>query len=116
MAFTNSALFASSLTLHLSKISDSEFALPPHLSPYEPSKLLPFPTICSQHADTFSRKMNTVCASTNGLNAVGSTSLKSDQDGDYVPMPVVMIDQDSDSDATTVQLSFGDRLGALIDT
>lgn len=57
MAFTNSALFASSLTLHRSKISDSEFALPPHLSPYEPSKLLPFPTICSQHADTFSRKM-----------------------------------------------------------
>lgn len=41
---------------------------------------------------------------------------KSDQDGDYVPMPVVMIDQDSDSDATIVQLSFGDRLGALIDT
>lgn len=31
-------------------------------------------------------------------------------------MPVVMIDQDSDSDATIVQLSFGDRLGALIDT
>ncbi|XP_008231945.1 PREDICTED: ACT domain-containing protein ACR12 isoform X1 [Prunus mume] len=116
MAFTNSALFASSLTLHRSKISDSEFALPPHLSPYEPSKLLPFPTICSQHADTFSRKMITVRASTNGLNAVGSTSLKSDQDGDYVPMPVVMIDQDSDSDATIVQLSFGDRLGALIDT
>ncbi|XP_016649837.1 PREDICTED: ACT domain-containing protein ACR12 isoform X2 [Prunus mume] len=75
MAFTNSALFASSLTLHRSKISDSEFALPPHLSPYEPSKLLPFPTICSQHADTFSRKMITVRASTNGLNAVGSTSL-----------------------------------------
>ncbi len=41
---------------------------------------------------------------------------KSDQDADYVPMPVVMIDQDSDSDATIVQLSFGDRLGALIDT
>lgn len=31
-------------------------------------------------------------------------------------MPVVLIDQDSDSDATIVQLSFGDRLGALIDT
>lgn len=27
-----------------------------------------------------------------------------------------MIDQDSDSDATIVQISFGDRLGALIDT
>ncbi|KAG8645389.1 hypothetical protein MANES_10G061400v8 [Manihot esculenta] len=31
-------------------------------------------------------------------------------------MPVVMIDQDSDSEATIVQISFGDRLGALIDT
>ncbi|EEF41213.1 amino acid binding protein, putative [Ricinus communis] len=33
-----------------------------------------------------------------------------------VPMPVLLIDQDSDSDATSVQVSFGDRLGALIDT
>jgi len=33
-----------------------------------------------------------------------------------VPVPVVMIDQDSDRDATIVQLSFGDRLGALLDT
>ncbi|XP_015576017.1 ACT domain-containing protein ACR12 isoform X4 [Ricinus communis] len=31
-------------------------------------------------------------------------------------MPVLLIDQDSDSDATSVQVSFGDRLGALIDT
>lgn len=31
-------------------------------------------------------------------------------------MPIVLIDQDSDPDATIVQLSFGDRLGALIDT
>lgn len=41
---------------------------------------------------------------------------KSDQDADYVPMPIVLIDQDSNSDATIVQLSFGDCLGALIDT
>lgn len=38
------------------------------------------------------------------------------QDADYVPMPIVLIDQESDSDATIVQMSFGDRLGALIDT
>lgn len=31
-------------------------------------------------------------------------------------MPIVLIDQDSDSEATIVQLSFGDRLGALLDT
>lgn len=40
----------------------------------------------------------------------------SDQDTDVVPMPIVLIDQDSESDATIVQLSFGDRLGALLDT
>lgn len=39
-----------------------------------------------------------------------------DPDADYVPTPVVLIDQDSDSSATIVQLSFGDRLGALVDT
>ncbi|GAB4855165.1 ACT domain-containing protein acr12 [Ancistrocladus abbreviatus] len=37
-------------------------------------------------------------------------------DADDVPMPVVLIDQDSEPDTTIVQLSFGDRLGALIDT
>jgi len=35
---------------------------------------------------------------------------------DSVPEPVLLIDQDSDPDATIVQLSFGDRLGALLDT
>ncbi|WOG95743.1 hypothetical protein DCAR_0415070 [Daucus carota subsp. sativus] len=44
------------------------------------------------------------------------SSQKSELDADYVPMPIVHIDQDSDSDATMVQVSFGDRLGALIDT
>ncbi|XP_020582097.1 ACT domain-containing protein ACR12-like isoform X2 [Phalaenopsis equestris] len=37
-------------------------------------------------------------------------------DGYTVPIPIVMIDQDSDPDATIVEISFGDRLGALIDT
>jgi len=39
-----------------------------------------------------------------------------DSDSDIVPMPMVLIDQDSDPVSTVVQLSFGDRLGALIDT
>lgn len=47
---------------------------------------------------------------------MGSASLNFNQDADYVPMPIVLIDQDSDYGATIVQLSFGDRLGALIDT
>ncbi|KAI8031841.1 ACT domain-containing protein ACR12 [Camellia lanceoleosa] len=64
----------------------------------------------------FSPRKNTVHASVDGVDSVGSTSLKSEQDADYVPMPIVQIDQYSDSDATIVQVSFGDRLGALIDT
>lgn len=33
-----------------------------------------------------------------------------------VPTPKVIIDQDSDPDATVVEITFGDRLGALLDT
>jgi hypothetical protein len=44
-----------------------------------------------------------------------------EQDGnqgvaDTVPTPIVIIDQDSDPDATVVEITFGDRLGALLDT
>ncbi|CAN6570344.1 unnamed protein product [Malus baccata var. baccata] len=35
---------------------------------------------------------------------------------DAVPIPKVIIDQDSDPDATLVEITFGDRLGALLDT
>ena len=37
-------------------------------------------------------------------------------DTDTVPTPKVIIDQDSDPDATVVEITFGDRLGALLDT
>ncbi|WVZ54386.1 hypothetical protein U9M48_005192 [Paspalum notatum var. saurae] len=46
-------------------------------------------------------------------NVLGASSTTSDE---AVPVPVVLIDQDSDRDATIVHLSFGDRLGALLDT
>ncbi|KAH9322067.1 hypothetical protein KI387_016706, partial [Taxus chinensis] len=39
-----------------------------------------------------------------------------DADEGAVPTPIVLIDQDSDPDATIVEVSFGDRLGGLIDT
>ncbi|GMG99479.1 hypothetical protein Nepgr_001319 [Nepenthes gracilis] len=55
-------------------------------------------------------------AAADSINSVGSSSLMSDVDSDGVPIPVVLIDQDSEPDATIVQVSFGDRLGALIDT
>ncbi|RZS17957.1 hypothetical protein BHM03_00050162 [Ensete ventricosum] len=54
--------------------------------------------------------------SINSADMLGSSSRMSDQEKDSVPMPIVSIDQDSDTDATIVQLSFGDRLGALVDT
>lgn len=40
----------------------------------------------------------------------------SSQGTDVIPTPSVMIDQDSDPDATIVEVTFGDRLGALLDT
>ncbi|KAG6519900.1 hypothetical protein ZIOFF_016929 [Zingiber officinale] len=49
----------------------------------------------------------------NSPDILGSSSPISDQD-DSLPMPIVLIDQDSDAYATTVQLSSGDRLGALV--
>ncbi|KAF9598762.1 hypothetical protein IFM89_031430 [Coptis chinensis] len=55
-------------------------------------------------------------ASVDSPKTMGSFSSKAGQEADSIPMPIVLIDQDSDSDATIVQLSFGDRLGALIDT
>jgi len=36
--------------------------------------------------------------------------------GKEEPKPIVLIDQDSDAEATIVEVSFGDRLGALLDT
>uniref|UniRef100_A0A803N8B2 ACT domain-containing protein ACR n=1 Tax=Chenopodium quinoa TaxID=63459 RepID=A0A803N8B2_CHEQI len=63
---------------------------------------------------SLSKAPDVVQASPESTNAI--SSLMSDMDSDPIPMPVVLIDQDSDPVATIVQLSFGDRLGALIDT
>lgn len=38
------------------------------------------------------------------------------EEADVIPIPSVIIDQDSDPDATIVEITFGDRLGALLDT
>ncbi|CAJ2661460.1 unnamed protein product [Trifolium pratense] len=50
-----------------------------------------------------------------------ATAISNVEDGnqgvaDIVPTPIVIIDQDSDPDATVVEITFGDRLGALLDT
>ncbi|XP_021730538.1 ACT domain-containing protein ACR12-like isoform X1 [Chenopodium quinoa] len=64
---------------------------------------------------SLSKAPDVVQASPESTNAISSLQM-SDMDSDPIPMPVVLIDQDSDPVATIVQLSFGDRLGALIDT
>ncbi|KAI4347883.1 hypothetical protein L6164_008659 [Bauhinia variegata] len=113
MALTN-AFFSSSFAVHGSKGSDLVFI--PDLSPSETLKISTLGFSLPHFGLNVSRRKNLLYASAYDLNAVGSSSLKSSEGPDNVPMPIVLIDQDSDSDATIVQLSFGDRLGALLDT
>ncbi|GFP90031.1 act domain-containing protein acr11 [Phtheirospermum japonicum] len=47
-------------------------------------------------------------------NVVNRTEVN--QETDAIPIPKVIIDQDSDPNATIVEITFGDRLGALLDT
>ncbi|KAG5390823.1 hypothetical protein IGI04_032364 [Brassica rapa subsp. trilocularis] len=53
---------------------------------------------------------------TRASNATAVEENANAADSDKVPTPVVIIDQDSDPDATVVEVTFGDRLGALLDT
>ncbi|XP_011046496.1 PREDICTED: uncharacterized protein DS12 from 2D-PAGE of leaf, chloroplastic-like isoform X1 [Populus euphratica] len=51
----------------------------------------------------------------------GASSAPTIEDGSQndtgaIPTPKVIIDQDADPDATVVEITFGDRLGALLDT
>ncbi|XP_024969917.1 ACT domain-containing protein ACR12-like [Cynara cardunculus var. scolymus] len=85
------------------------FSTTRQLSPFKLSSLhLAFSPRGSSH---FVRK-NIFQASIDGVDSLGISSL----DADNIPTPIVLIDQDSDPSATIVQVSFGDRLGALIDT
>ncbi|KAE9611813.1 putative ACT domain-containing protein [Lupinus albus] len=105
-------------------LASSFFTLQFHLrSAIKPSDLIlspPFPSLFPLYPSislSQPNHKNVLCASAAyDVNAVDSASLKSTGNPDTVPMPMVLIDQDSDFGATTVQLSFGDRLGALIDT
>ncbi|CAK7325236.1 unnamed protein product [Dovyalis caffra] len=123
MAFANSLLSSSSSSLsHIHRGSRDFNSTPQICLPHESSSftLSPIRNKFSELGNGIiglSKKKNLLYASANDFNASpSSTSLKSELDDDYVPMPLVLIDQESDSEATIVQLSFGDRLGALIDT
>ncbi|KAJ4703040.1 ACT domain containing protein [Melia azedarach] len=101
----------SSLSLRRSRFLDSDFS--PRFS--RNSCIFNFSGRFSELGISIASKKKALFASSNGLNAVSSTSLESEPDDSSLPMPVVLIDQDSDSDATIVQLSFLDHSGALLD-
>nr|AFK37203.1 unknown [Medicago truncatula] len=103
MALTNASI-APSFSVNATKLSD------PLSIPLSSHTFFPL------RPSSSAKNKNIVYASSYDLNAVDSASLISSKNLDSVPMPIVLIDQDSDSEATIVQLSFGDRLGALLDT
>ncbi|KAK6156274.1 hypothetical protein DH2020_010522 [Rehmannia glutinosa] len=140
MAMAN-AFSSSSFTVIRSKASESSVSLSSFCTPT--SKPISHLSVTPRFNSNSSQKKNVpMCASVDGVDSVGSMSLcrkftlefnyvclftgvewslnipeqKSELENDNVPMPIVLIDQDSDPDATIVQVSFGDRLGALIDT
>ncbi|KAK6135918.1 hypothetical protein DH2020_030336 [Rehmannia glutinosa] len=114
MAMAN-AFSSSSFTVIRSKASESPVSLSSFCVPA--SKPISHLSVTPRFNSNSSQKKTVpMCASVDGVDSVGSMSLKSELENDYVPMPIVLIDQDSDPDATIVQVSFGDRLGALIDT
>ncbi|XP_042468539.1 uncharacterized protein LOC122051458 isoform X1 [Zingiber officinale] len=58
------------------------------------------------------------CPSQRTPRATYPTAVEDDssKETDRIPTPKVIIDQDSNPDATIVEVAFGDRLGALLDT
>ncbi|CAA2998496.1 ACT domain-containing ACR12 [Olea europaea subsp. europaea] len=106
------SIFSSSFAAVGSKALDSSMSL---LNYNRTSKPVHQCSIISRSISS-QKKNIMMCASVDGLDSVNSSSIPlSEQEAD-VPMPIVLIDQDSEPDATIVQLSFRDRLGALIDT
>ncbi|XP_022983946.1 ACT domain-containing protein ACR11-like [Cucurbita maxima] len=62
--------------------------------------------LCSSTMKRIPRASSAISVQEDGING----------DTDTIPTPIVIIDQDSDEDATVVEITFGDRLGALLDT
>ncbi|XP_077217436.1 uridylyltransferase-like protein [Tasmannia lanceolata] len=48
--------------------------------------------------------------------AASPTAVEGGNSSETIPTPKVIIDQDSDPNSTVVEITFGDRLGALLDT
>ncbi|KAH7671733.1 ACT-like protein [Dioscorea alata] len=65
-----------------------------------------------------SARLSSSASSLNVPKAASPTAVEdeSPSEADKIPIPKVIIDQDSDPDMTIVEITFGDRLGALVDT
>ncbi|KAJ6433124.1 hypothetical protein OIU84_020203 [Salix udensis] len=74
-----------------------------------PTKL---PFLCKERRRLSSSRTVTI----RGASSAPTIEDGSQNDTDAIPTPKVIIDQDSDPDATVVEITFGDRLGALLDT
>nr|ACJ84838.1 unknown [Medicago truncatula] len=110
------AMAACSLGLHLSpdnnliRPSEKSICSAPILkttSMYDTSTKLSF----SLHKTRLSSSAITIIPRATAVSEDGNQGV-----ADTVPTPIVIIDQDSDPDATVVEITFGDRLGALLDT
>ncbi|XP_059307743.1 ACT domain-containing protein ACR12 [Lycium ferocissimum] len=108
MAIAN-AFFTS---LRSSAISDAD---PGIFSPTPVNSSPVFHAFSSSNINTSRLKMYTVSCTLDSVNS-WSPALKDKEESVSVPLPVVQIIQDPECDATTVEISFGDRLGLLIDT
>ncbi|PSR95988.1 ACT domain-containing protein [Actinidia chinensis var. chinensis] len=75
--------------------------------------LYPVRRLCISPSKRLSSSVTTIILKASSATAVEDGSY---QDTDSIPTPKVIIDQDSDPDATVVEITFGDRLGALLDT
>ncbi|EEF39366.1 ACT domain-containing protein ACR11 isoform X2 [Ricinus communis] len=73
----------------------------------------PLHILCKQTAGTTGSRRTIIIPQASSATAVEDGS---HNETDSVPTPKVIIDQDSDPDATVVEITFGDRLGALLDT
>ncbi|XP_040991671.1 ACT domain-containing protein ACR11-like isoform X2 [Juglans microcarpa x Juglans regia] len=62
------------------------------------------------------RRLSSVATITPRASSATAVEDPSHGEADTIPTPVVIIDQDSDPSATIVEITFGDRLGALLDT
>nr|AFK44005.1 unknown [Medicago truncatula] len=109
------AMAACSLGLHLSpdnnlfRPSEKSICSAPILkttSMYDTSTKLSF----SLHKTRLSSSAITIIPRATAVSEDGNQGV-----ADTVPTPIVIIDQDSDPDATVVEITFGDRLGALLD-